>query len=309
MRAVIGVTDNRWAAYLRDRPDLAEANFWVPSGRAAFRMLATGEPFLFKTHWPQNQLVGGGFYSGYALLTVREAWELFGEGNGVASVVELAMAIGRYRKAPPDASAVIGCVLLRDLFFVPEGQALDAPSDFAKNIVSFKSYDLSAGGRHVDVMFDTMLNQADIRIADTFGHTEVVPGPVFGRDRLVRARVGQQAFKGLVLTSYDRRCAITGNHIQPILQAAHIRPVAEEGQNRVDNGLLLRSDVHTLFDLGYLGINERYELQVSRLLREEWGNGREFYDQAGRAIRVPSNQSNRPGRAAIEWHLDTKFRH
>ena len=68
------------------------------------------------------------------------------------------MAIGRYRKAPPDASAVIGCVLLRDLFFVPEGQALDAPSDFAKNIVSFKSYDLSAGGRHVDVMFDTMLN-------------------------------------------------------------------------------------------------------------------------------------------------------
>jgi putative restriction endonuclease len=76
----------------------------------------------------------------------------------------------------------------------------------------------------------------------------------------------------------------------------------------VDNGLLLRSDVHTLFDLGYLGINERYELQVSRLLREDWGNGAEFYEVAGRAIRVPSNRSNQPSRAAIEWHLDTKFR-
>lgn len=308
MRAVIGVTDNQWASYLRDRPDLAEANFWVPSGRPAFKMLSTGEPFLFKTHWPHNQLVGGGFYSGFTQLTVREGWDLFGEGNGVSSREELAIAISRYRKAPLDLSAVIGCVLLRDLFFVPESQTLDAPGDFAKNIVNFKGYDLTAGGRHVDVMFGALLNHATIRIADTFGHGEEVPGPVFGRDRLIRNRVGQQAFKGLVLTSYDRRCAITGNHIQPTLQAAHIRPVAREGQNRVDNGLLLRSDVHTLFDLGYLGINHRYELQVSRLLREEWGNGREFYDVAGQAIRVPGDRANRPSPEAIEWHLDTTFR-
>ena len=64
MRAVIGVTDNRWAAFLRDRPQLTEANFWLPSGHAAFKALGVGEPFLFKTHHPDNQLVGGGFYSG-----------------------------------------------------------------------------------------------------------------------------------------------------------------------------------------------------------------------------------------------------
>jgi putative restriction endonuclease len=306
MRAVIGVTDNDWAAYLRDRPYIAEANFWNPSGRSAFKALSEGEPFLFKTHWPQNQLVGGGFFSGFAALTVSEAWDLFQEGNGVGSKAELAAAIARYRKAPPDIAAVIGCVLLRDLFFLPAGATLDAPSDFAKNIVNFKGYDLATTGRHVDVMFDTMLDRAEVRIGEEDGHPSVVPGPVFGRDRLVRARVGQQAFKGLVLTSYERRCAITGNHIRPTLEAAHIRPVAYEGQNRVDNGLLLRSDVHTLFDLGYLGINQRYELQV-RLLREEWGNGREFYDLAGRAIRVPLSRPNRPDREAIEWHLDTVF--
>ena len=157
-------------------------------------------------------------------------------------------------------------------------------------------------------MFESMLGRAEVRIADDFGHPQAVPGPVFGREQLVRARVGQQAFKGLILTSYDRRCAITGNHIQPTLQAAHIRPVSLKGENRVDNGLLLRSDVHTLFDLGYLGLNQRYELQVSRALREEWGNGQEFYDRAGQAIQVPQLRSNRPDRDAIEWHLDTTFK-
>ncbi len=307
MRAVIGVTDNDWAAYLRDRPYITEANFWTPSPRGSFRALSPGEPFLFKTHWPDNQLVGGGFYSGFAALTVREAWDLFQEGNGAGSEAELATTISRYRKTPPDVTAVIGCVLLRDIFFVREGETIDAPDDFAKNIVRVKGYDLDTTGRHVDVMFDTMLSRAQVRIEDDAGHASVVPGPVFGRDRLVRARIGQRAFQGLVLTSYERRCAITGNHIRPTLQAAHIRPVADEGQNRVDNGLLLRSDVHTLFDLGYLGINQRYELQVSHRLREEWGNGREFYDLAGEIIRVPQTRANRPDRAAIEWHLDTVF--
>lgn len=307
MRAVIGVTDSRWAAFLRDRTDLTEANFWAPSGRSAFRALSAGEPFLFKTHWPENQLVGGGFYSGYAALTVHEAWTLFGEGNGVGTEVELAAAIARYRKSQPDVTTVIGCVLLRDLFFLPPGRTLDAPGDFARSIVRFKGYDLESTGRHVDLMFDSMLGRAEVRIADDFGHPQAVSGPVFGRDQLVRARVGQQVFKGLILTSYDRHCAITGNHIQPTLQAARIRPVSHEGENRVDNGLLLRSDVHTLFDLGYLGINQRYELQVSRVLREEWGNGQEFYDRARQAIRVPQLRSNRPDREAIEWHLDTTF--
>lgn len=310
MRAVIGVTDNRWAAFLRDRPAISEANFWMPSGPATFKSAGWGDPFLFKTHWPDNQLVGGGFISGYDRFSVAEAWDLFEEGNGVASLAELAAAIGRYRKAPPDPTAVIGCLLLRNLFFVPEGQTLDGPDDFAKNIVKYKGYDLAAGGRHVDLMFDTMLGRAEVRIggdeqADAPG---VVPGPVFGRDRLVRARLGQRAFQGLVLTSYERRCAITGNHIRPTLQAAHIRPVAKDGQNRVDNGLLLRSDVHTLFGLGYLGINQRYELLVSRRLREEWGNGREFYDRAGTRIAVPRSRANRPDPLAIEWHLDTTFR-
>jgi putative restriction endonuclease len=76
-------------------------------------------------------------------------------------------------------------------------------------------------------------------------------------------RLGQRSFQAVVLDAYHRRCAITGTHIPPVLQAAHIRPVTEGGEHRLDNGLLLRSDVHILFDRGYLGVDPRYRLLVS----------------------------------------------
>src|SRR6266851_1777253 len=86
VRAYVGVTDNGWYRFLAARPDLAEVNFWQPSGRHEFHVLAPGEPFFFKTHHPHNRVVGGGFFSDSARLKVSEAWELFGEANGAASI-------------------------------------------------------------------------------------------------------------------------------------------------------------------------------------------------------------------------------
>lgn len=309
MKSVVGVTDNRWANFLRQRPHVTEANFWLPSPSGRFQALKVGEPFLFKTHWPDNLIVGGGFFSGYDTFTVREAWDLFGEGNGVASLAELCRAIAGYRKTSPDLNATIGCVLLRDLFFTMEGEELPAPADFAKNIVRFKGYDLSKPeGRHVDLLFRELMGGASFHLDVTAYSPDGVSGPVFGLPRLTAQRAGQQAFKGLVLSSYDRQCAITGNHIQPTLEAAHIRPVAKQGENLVSNGLLLRSDVHTLFDLGYLGLDTGHRLQVSPRLASEWGNGKEFYDRAGSTIHLPRERRNHPDREFLEWHMDEVFK-
>ena len=79
MRAYVGVTDNNWYRFLADRPGVTEVNFWQPSGAREFRVLAPGEPFFFKSHYPHNKLVGGGFFSDSARLRVSEAWEFFGE--------------------------------------------------------------------------------------------------------------------------------------------------------------------------------------------------------------------------------------
>ena len=138
VRAYVGVTDGRWYRFLAARPELTEVNFWRPGGGNAFRALQPGEPFFFKSHYPQNQIVGGGFYSGFVPMRVSEAWELLGPGNGAPSLAELRDQIGRYRKAPirtgedPD----IGCLLLRDVRFFPDDGG--ATAYFAAYIVQGK---------------------------------------------------------------------------------------------------------------------------------------------------------------------------
>jgi putative restriction endonuclease len=111
---------------------------------------------------------------------------------------------------------------------------------------------------------------------------------------------------------------VTGNHIAPVLQAAHIIPVSRHATsvaehvfsgdvNRTDNGMLLRSDVHTLYDAGYLGVDDKYRLRVSPRLRAEFGNGEEFYSKQGDVIRLPDRRGDRPNTAALEWHMDERF--
>lgn len=107
---------------------------------------------------------------------------------------------------------------------------------------------------------------------------------------------------------YERRCAITGEKILPVLQAAHIRPVTAEGLHRVDNGLLFRSDVHTLFDTGYATVTPDYRFRVSRRLRDDFHNGEYYLTLDQREIWVPPRTTDRPDRAALEWHSDTVFR-
>jgi putative restriction endonuclease len=131
---------------------------------------------------------------------------------------------------------------------------------------------------------------------------------VLGDPRLAPYRLGQGSFRAVVLGAYHRRCAITGTHIPPVLQAAHIQPVDKGGEHRLDNGLLLRSDVHTMFDRGYLGIDPGFRLLVSPRLRAEFSNGDQFYARAGQVIDLPARRGDRPARDFLEWHLYEVFK-
>ncbi len=120
-------------------------------------------------------------------------------------------------------------------------------------------------------------------------------------------RLGQGAFRIVVTDVYDRHCAVTGEKTLPVLDAAHIRPVANGGVHRIDNGLLLRSDVHTLFDRGYVTITPDHRFRVSARLRADWDNGKPYYELNGNRIWVPGSESERPEREVLQWHADTIF--
>ncbi|MET7876402.1 HNH endonuclease [Micromonospora profundi] len=308
MKAFVGVTDERWYRFLAERPELNEVNFWRPSG-GGFRALVAGEPFLFKAHYPLNRVVGGGFFSGFTQLRISEAWELFGEANGAASLDEMRLSVGRYRKQAiaPEEDPLIGCIFVRDVTFFHATSTADPPPGFASNVVQGKTYDLADPDSAA--YFDLLLHRLIGLTAEVdFDGPWHRPGPVYGDPRLVPQRLGQQSFKAVVLGAYGRRCAITGNKVQPVLQAAHIRPLPMGGEHRLDNGLLLKSDVHILFDRGYLGVDPKHRLVVSPRLRTEFGNGDQFYAKAGEQIALPERRGDRPRAEFLEWHLDTVYK-
>jgi hypothetical protein len=81
--------------------------------------------------------------------------------------------------------------------------------------------------------------------------------PADGKRRVLReiaARQGAYAFRNRLLAAFARTCCISGCMIEEILEAAHIRQYDGPNTNDVTNGLLLRADLHTLFDLGLLRI-------------------------------------------------------
>lgn len=300
MKLWVGVTDRSWFEFLRARSP-QEVNFWQPSARRRAAMLEPGTPFLFKLHAPHNVIVGGGFFVRYSALPARLAWEAFGADNGVAEYAVLRRRVEQYRKAPIVGDPEIGCNVLNGPFFWPEADWLPVPEGWAPNIVQGKGYDTSAaeGAQLWSAVLDRLRPVAANEVADERR---------YGADYLTRARLGQGAFRVLVTDAYQRRCAITGERTLPVLEAAHIRPYADSGPHQVANGLLLRSDLHTLFDRGYLTVAEDLRVEVSRRIREEFANGREYYRHHGQPlVTVPGSLGERPSAEFLRWHNETRF--
>lgn len=303
MKIWVGITDEQWFNYLASiKPD--EVNFWQPSGNRVFRSLEPGELFLFKLHSPNNYIVGGGHFVRSSPLPASLAWEAFERKNGVQALDELLARVRKYRRENTATDPTIGCNILAEPFFLSRSQWIPVPPDWSPNIVQGKTYDSEAPeGRALMDSLTTVL--ATVREEGPIGSIE---GPRYGTEYLTRGRLGQGAFRVLVTDAYTRRCAITGEKTLPVLEAAHIRPYASQGPHRVSNGLLLRSDLHTLFDRGYLTVTPELKIEVSKHLKEHWQNGREYYAHHGKALVItPPSTQDHPSAEFLRWHNENRF--
>jgi putative restriction endonuclease len=111
-------------------------------------------------------------------------------------------------------------------------------------------------------------------------------------------RQGQPEFRRRLLDAYDSRCAVTECDVVDALEAAHIVPYCGPKSNHASNGLLLRADVHSLFDLGLVSIDADAMTVVidPSLATSAYG------ELSGKKVRVPSAIDCKPSRAALEQH-------
>lgn len=318
LRAAVANTDERWFNYFA-RAGLPrvidEVNFWRPVSQGQrFNVVDVGGPIFFRLKAPRRAIAGYGFFAGSSEMTVSMAWEIFGEKNGDPTYSSFIGRIAAYRQrfgreSNGIDSQRITCLVLRNAVFLPESDWLpwDEREEWPDNVVSFKGYDLVIGSGRV--LSDLLIQEGSAPPPDL--GSEFTPIGWDGRllrETVEAVREGQGTFRVRLLSAYGSACAVTREHSLPVLEAAHIQPYLGPASNHVQNGVVLRTDLHRLYDQGYVTITPDLRFEVSTRLNDEFHNGKTYYSLAGARVFVPEQSHLRPSQAALRWHADNVFR-
>lgn len=311
----IANTDPDWFDFLSEQPAVDEVNFWQPSGTMNFKAVEAGDLFVFKLKSPRNAIGGYGVFSSASTLPVSLAWEVFGTNNGVKSYTEMRDRIGRYRNDHnPRLDYQIGCRVVVSPVFFPRELWLPQPSSWAGSIVVGKTYDTATregleiweGLQQSQAVLNARIDPVSQAFADK--RLDYNPGTArFGSPTKVIPRLGQGAFRVGVIEAYKRECGLSGGRVLPALDAAHIVPYNEGGTHELKNGILLRKDIHSVFDAGYATFDNDFRLVVSDKVKTEFNNGNEYLRLKGERLKVPLNAEWRPSLANIEWHQNNVY--
>lgn len=312
VRLWVANTDLDWFDYLAAQSDIDEVNFWQPSGDRQFGAIQAGEMFLFKLKSPRNVIGGFGVLSQASNLPVSLAWEAFGTKNGARTLYEMRERVGKYRSdSRASFDYTIGCRIVVQPVFLPERLWIPQPKSWSPQIVTGKGFDTA--DREGLALWERVQEANEILRAGTSSIVREVHRPFvsqeprYGPPQLVKPRLGQGAFRLAVTDAYGRECAISGGRVLPALDAAHIRAFGDGGEHEICNGILLRRDIHSVFDAGYVTFDDDLRMVVSDRVRTEFNNGNEYRRLHGHRLRVPDEPAKRPNPEFLRWHQAERF--
>lgn len=315
MKYWVGVTDDLWFEFLRDlQPKPDEVSFWHPSGKPPFTQQTS--LFLFKLHAPRHFIVGGGIFSKAVKLPLSILWEVFDKKNGRENFSDLREIVTSYRnrhKKTEHPNPEISSSIILEPFFWQEKDWIDIHHLWKPGLVQGKFFNTE--NLEEDIVWQEVQQRLVENLSSTKQFRASEPAKDYNSDDLelrygkgyvIRPRIGQGLFRISVIDAYQRRCSMTGERTLPVLEAAHIKPYSLFGPH-LTNGLLLRADLHKLFDNYYITITTDSYIEVSSKIKEEYENGREYYKLHGKKLEVlPENPRDKPSFEYLEWH-NSKF--
>lgn len=309
---VLSPTDGDWFRFLRKRQFSGLVNFWTPTDWH-IKGLTKGDYwyFLLKGAEPRK-IGGGGRFLEYVTMHASEAWKRFGEGNGTKSLDEMIGRLNGFIKhranlTLPSADPIIGCVILDNCIFLEDKDqrtAIELGLKFPRQVVKFKKFDdptlpLLSTAVKVDLEGVERATGTELGVeqSDYYNPSSEADAREKTLASIVRRR-GQPGFRQALIVAYEGKCAITGCDVKDALEAAHITPYMGNHTNTIENGLLLRADIHTLFDLGLVAISP---IDLKVILHRDLRDGHYGYLH-GKMMNPPKSRSDWPSTTALEKH-------
>lgn len=269
---VLALTDVEWFKYLREwQPPII--NFWTPTAWVVNK-INPGDVFYFFLKSPYRRVGGYAIFVYSVRFTLADAWKKFAIGNGEASLDRVLERLRSINKAI-DPDSMIGCIILKDAVYFRDKDFITAEelgTTFSQGIQKFKYLT----GAACEENRDSVVVREYLRREYSYGRARVASGP----------------FRDTLLNIYGK-CTITGADYPLVLRAAHIDPDSKDSNPR--NGLLLRSDIHTLFSANLLTVGQDYRVKLSQILENTSYEGLE-----GKGIYLPKDPELYPLQEALK---------
>ena len=230
----IALTDRAWFDFLSARAQAGvvdEVNFWSPKSTEPLKTMSPGEPVFFRLKRPWHAIAGYAFFAHFSVLDLDAAWDCFGWKNGDPDKSDSSAAsarTGRSTCSLPARREHLGCTILRSAHFWPEERWIPwgELQGWKGNIVRGRTEQDRARSLRLlseidadEQLIPDNLDPQPFELVDVDERTAAMASRA--------AREGQGAFRARILDAYGRRCAITGEHTEPVLDAAHIQPYLE----------------------------------------------------------------------------------
>ncbi|MGM0501446.1 MAG: HNH endonuclease [Bacillota bacterium] len=287
----IAPTDLNWFKFLKNRLNFQIINFWTDNPWNP-RRLKKDNKFYFLLKTPIRKIGGYANFSYSQNLSITQAWQKFGQGNGVSSLYELGVkATGATN---PDYDTEIGCIVLENPVFL-EPEEYFHPDDynlsFSAEISKHKYYpnleEINIAGEYkqAEISFSSISCETDYKFDQS------------------SALKGQSKFRQNLFKYYKGKGVITKENCAAILDAVHIHPYLKKNKDHLKNGLLLRSDLHQLFDDGLITITPDYKVLVSKKL-----DSNHYHKYQNQDIYLPQDNKFYPEQQVLKFHNHYIFR-
>lgn len=292
----IAPTDIGWFTHLRREKIVNDINFWTPTPWNV--KMSKGDRLYFMLKSPIRKIGGGGYFKSYQNMTVEQAWDKYGIKNGFDTRDAFVDSLTKHRskntnnKNRLNKESLIGCIVLEHVVFLDDDKFIELESEsqivFKKQIVTTKQYDDKE-----DDLLDRIFRDGGTRTDDEFSLVD----PEIEKDKVsavVTKRFGQGKFRADISEIYLNKCCVTGEATPELLEAAHIQSYKNVSSNNKKNGLLLRVDIHKLFDKGLMYIDEKYIIHISPFVKSD-----NYRLLEGQKISLPNNVNDYPSLAAL----------
>jgi putative restriction endonuclease len=271
-----------------------EVAFWQPTPAKPLEATVGMRWYFKELHAPR--LLGFGLYESWESMSPDDLFRRHGPKTGYPSEAEFLVALGKLARNGVIPS-VVGNIMLTNFTTFNRPISVD-----------------SVGLADLNVRFAYLDNFDPIELS----YAHVKDGaPVQSKFALVdeeqairqlktaKQRSGQRQFRDMLLNLYGATCALSGPQPREVLQAAHIQVFVNEESNHPENGLLLRSDIHALFDLGIFSIDGNHVVHFNKdwiSIHPQYG----AYDDL--PLKIPKTSEVVPSSVALKFHADNVAR-